>query len=302
MNGQRYLYIYDESKVDVKVKQGKFNMETFDIVRKVDTTKGNAITDVWEIDHLNSQSKEYLGYPTQKPLALLERIIKASTNEGDVVLDPFCGCGTALEAAALLGREFVGIDISLFSVETVVHDRLPGSGVLIDITGIPAEPAAASRLAKDDAFAFESWAIESCHPGMVGNKVQREDGGVDGTGMLLHSIKNGKNKIIAQVKASPPTIENIRAFAFNVQRKAVAGVFITLKKDHWTKGMQEIADSLGKFKYEEGANEYPRLQHWHVGQHFNKKYNRFPILPDLANPLTDKEITRKQLKIYCKQK
>lgn len=110
MNGQRYLYIYDEGKVEAKIKSGKIEISEFDIVRRVDTTKGNALTTVWEIDHLNSQSKEKSGWATQKPLKLYSRMIEASSNPGDVVFDPFCGCATTLVAAENAGRQWVGID------------------------------------------------------------------------------------------------------------------------------------------------------------------------------------------------
>ena len=95
MNGERYIYIYDEETVKAK----GIDLKAYDHLRRVDTRVGNRFTDVFEINILNSQSKENLGYPTQKPLALLARIIRASPNEGDMVLDPFCGCATTLVAA-----------------------------------------------------------------------------------------------------------------------------------------------------------------------------------------------------------
>ena len=311
MNGQRYLYVYDEAKVAARVKQGKLNMETFDIVRNVDTSKGNAITDVWEIDHLNSQSKEYQGYPTQKPLALLNRIIEASTNEGDVVLDPFCGCGTAAVAAAMLKRKFVGIDISLYTVETVTYGRLnKEAGIAeedIQIRGIPEDLDSARRLAKDDPFAFEIFAVEACRPGMVANKIQRGDKGIDGRGMLLHPVQEkGKKKrlILAQVKAGKPTPSDVRDFA-NVIRDtkgAVAGVFITLERNQWTRGMQEIADRQGTFKHEHSADEYPRLQHWHIGQFYYKTPSkRLPFLPELADIKGKEMVSIKQTGFLTRQ-
>ena len=112
MSGERYLYIYDQEKVDQRVADGRLRLEDFDVVRKVDATKGNRFTDIFSINFINSQSKEYVGYPTQKPTALLERIIEASSNPGDVVLDPFAGCATAAIAAEKTGRRWVGIDLS----------------------------------------------------------------------------------------------------------------------------------------------------------------------------------------------
>ena len=289
MNGQRYLYIYDEAKVEDRVKQGKLKMEDFDIVRKVDTDKGNAITDVWEIDHLNSQAQENLGYPTQKPLKLLKRIVKASSNEDDLVLDPFCGCGTAGVAAVNLERQFVGIDVSLTSVETVVYNRLKEHGREFEVGGIPEDLASCRRLEKEDAFAFEAFAVERCFPGMQANHKQTADGGVDGHGRLLHSYK-GNDYVFAQVKSSkdekPPTVGKVRDFAMAMKmHDAVAGVFITMRRSDWSDGMQRVANAEGTFRYSDSAVEYPRLQHWSMEQYYeNKKYNRFAHLPELSIP------------------
>ena len=123
MDGQRYLYIYDDAKVKRRESLGKLDRKDFDIVKEVDTTVGNRITDVFEIDILNSQSSENTKYPTQKPLKLLQRIIQASSNEGDIVLDPFCGCATTCVAAERLNRQWIGIDISIKAFE-LVKERL----------------------------------------------------------------------------------------------------------------------------------------------------------------------------------
>ena len=266
----------------------------------VDTYK----RDVWDHDETRptiSQSKERTGYPTQKPLALLKRIIEASSKEGDVVLDPFCGCGTAVVAASMLKRKFIGIDISLFSVETVTYGRLNKEAGMaeedIQIRGIPEDLESARRLAKDDPFAFEIFAVEACRPGMVANKDQRRDKGIDGRGKLLYPIQEkGKKKrqILVQVKAGRPTPSHVRDFA-NVIRDtkgAVGGVFITLEKNWWTSDMREIAYRQGTFKHEHSADEYPRLQHWHVGQFYYKTpHLRLPALPEMADPLSGKEMT-----------
>lgn len=282
------------------------------IVRQyLDESPGVPLSNVWsDIMQLYGSagwfaklgSDERTGYPTQKPEALLERIIKVSSNKGDIVLDPFCGCGTTMVAAAALNREFVGCDISLFAIETVTSGRLYEANVNVKIKGIPEDFASAKRLAKDDPFDFESWAIEACHPGMMGNKVQRKDGGVDGTGLLLWPTTEGKKLVIAQVKAGKPTIDSVRAFANRIQSKeAAAGVFITLEKSWWTDGMQKIADEQGAFKTNpKSSTAYPVMQHWYVKQLFNKKYNRLPYLPELADPWTGKEMIVKQEKLFRK--
>lgn len=155
---------------------------------------------------------------------------------------------------------------------------------------------AARFLAKHDPFDFEIFAVEACRPGMVANKDQRRDKGIDGRGFLLHPVKEkGKKKrlILAQVKAGKPTPSHVRDFA-NVIRDtkgAVAGVFITVERNWWTRDMQEIADRQGTFKHEHSADEYPKLQHWHIGQfYFKTPHLRLPHLPEMADPLSGKEM------------
>lgn len=245
--------------------------------------------DVWEIPALRGNQPEAQGYPTQKPEALLERIVKASSNAGDLVLDPFCGCGTTGVAAVNLERRFVGIDVSLTSVETVVYNRLKEAGREFEVGGVPEDLASCRRLEKEDAFAFEAFAVERCFPGMQANHKQTADGGVDGHGRLLHSFE-GNDYVFAQVKSSreekPPTVGKVRDFATALKmHDAVAGVFITMRRRDWNDGMQRVADAQGTFRYGDSAVEYPRLQHWSMEQFYeNKRYNRFAHLPELAQP------------------
>ena len=111
-NGERYLYIYDEAKVVAREAAGQFHRSDFDHIVKVDTTRGNRYSDIFRINWINPKSPENTGYPTQKPWALAERLIRASTNEGDVVLDPFAGCAYTAVAAEGLGRQWIACDIS----------------------------------------------------------------------------------------------------------------------------------------------------------------------------------------------
>src|SRR5437879_1284575 len=109
------------------------------VLRPVDLTKGSTLQDVWvDIDSPNSGSAETLGYPTQKPLALLSRIIESSSNEGDLVLDPFCGCGTTIHAAQKLKRRWMGIDITHLAI-SLIEKRLKDAflGVTFDVHGTP---------------------------------------------------------------------------------------------------------------------------------------------------------------------
>lgn len=134
---------------------------------KVYLSEGRRLGDVWEIPHINASAKERLGYPTQKPLALLERIILASSSPGDLVLDPFCGCGTAIDAAHAHGRRWAGIDITHIAIGLIknrLHDRHGlQPKVDYDVIGEPTDLAGASELAQDDPHQFQAWAL-----GLVG--------------------------------------------------------------------------------------------------------------------------------------
>ena len=128
--------------------------------------EGVPIRDViWDIPPINSQAKERMGYDTQKPLALLERIIQASTNPGDVVLDPFCGCATTIEAAHKLGRQWIGIDIAIHAVKRVARIRLAERLGLVEgqdfvIEGVPRTVEGAQDLWRRDKYHFQKWAVE----------------------------------------------------------------------------------------------------------------------------------------------
>ena len=148
--------------------------------------------DVWAIPVLNSQAKERVGYPTQKPIALLERIIQASSNPGDVVLDPFCGCGTAIHAAQNLDRHWIGIDICVNACK-VIEERIKGHFDSlwsdVEFVGLPKTRDDAQFMASSNPFLFERWAA-SLVDGMEANKKQRGDGGIDGWGRI--PVKKGQ--------------------------------------------------------------------------------------------------------------
>lgn len=138
----------------------------------------------------------------------------------------------------------------------------------IRIAGILEDLAQAKQLAKDDPFAFETFAVEFCYPGFIGNKVQRKDGGIDGKGKLLYPVKeNGEEKdiVICQVKVGKPSLESAERFDRTIEKTpgVIAGVFITLEKDDWTPAMRKVAKDAGKFKHPHSARKFPRLQHWY---------------------------------------
>ena len=158
--------------------------------------KGEPVGNFWgDIAPINSQAKERIGYPTQKPRALLERIIKASTKAGDTVLDPFCGCGTAVHAAEVLGRSWIGIDITYLAIQ-VIEDRiktwLPNTRYEID--GIPMDDADARVLARLNPYAFQLWAV-----GQVGGQSRGKgaDRGIDGEITYLKGVQDYGRAIVS---------------------------------------------------------------------------------------------------------
>ena len=244
------------------------------------------IHDIWNDDDvrpISRTSKERLGYPTQKPISLLERIINASSNEGDVILDPFCGCGTTIEAAHKLNRSWIGIDISPFTVDLIEKRRM--KGIPIEVQGVPQDLSGAQKLAQDKPFDFERWAV--CRiPGLVPNDKQVGDGGIDGRGLLLSEPDDHDSRLVlAQTKGGKFNASALRDFLGVIERnRAAMGVYITLNPVTSTQAHSD-AISLGNIKY--GVTQYPRAQLWSIHDHFK---NQQPNMPPLADPYTGKEM------------
>ena len=229
------------------------------VLRPVDLSRGHPLQDTWiDVDSPNSGSDELLGYPTQKPEALLERMIKSSSNEGDVILDPFCGCGTAIAAAQKLNRQWIGIDITHLAI-TLIRHRLKdafGDSVKYQIIGEPVSLPDAEALAKQDPYQFQWWAL-----GLVGARpVEQKKGadkGIDGR-LYFHDEPGGKTKqIIISVKAGHVTVPHLRDLRGVLDReKAEIGVLICLEEP--TKPMRTEAAGAGFYKTPYG--NHPRLQ------------------------------------------
>jgi len=234
---------------------------------KPPTGKGFPIEDTWNChsgDILNSImimsfSREKLGYPTQKPISLLERIIKASSNEGDVVLDPFCGCGTTIDAAQRLNRSWIGIDIAYLAM-TVIEKRLNdtyGDDVEYELVGEPISVSDARALAIHDRFHFQTWAL-----GLVGARPsdpkRGADKGIDGR-LFFHDGVNGQTKqIVLSVKSGKPGISHIRELWEVTEREqAEIGVLIAMEKS--TRTMKSEAAAAG-FYQSPLKTKHPKLQ------------------------------------------
>ena len=228
--------------------------------------------DVWAIPVLNSQAKERVGFPTQKPLALLERILKASSNEGEVVLDPFCGCGTTIHAAQNLNRRWIGIDICVNACK-VIEERIKGHfdslWSEVEFIGLPKTRDDAGFMASSDPFRFERWAA-SLVDGMEANKKQRGDGGIDGWGRLpIH--KGQFIDMVSQVKGGHTNPGHVQAFnGARQQAGADLGIF-TCFEDRVTNGMRNAAVGAGLFM------ETPVVQIYTVEDYFEGRKPRLPV-------------------------
>ena len=223
---------------------------------------GIVLQDIWtDIPPINSQAQERLGYPTQKPEALLERIILVSSSEGGVVLDPFCGCGTAVAVAHRLNRRWIGIDITHLAINLIRHRLQDAFGPEVRNTyrviGEPEDLAGAETLAKDDPYQFQWWAL-----GLVGARPveQRKgaDRGIDGR-LYFHDEKGGTTKqVILSVKAGNTTVAHLRDLRGVLDREnAEIGVLLALQEP--TAPMRKEAASAGFYSSPWGE-KYPRLQ------------------------------------------
>lgn len=221
--------------------------------------KGQPVGSFWgDIPPINSQAQERLGYPTQKPEALLERIIKASSGEGDVVLDPFCGCGTSIAAAQKLHRHWIGIDVTTLAISLIRH-RLAdtfGSAAEYEVIGEPVSLPDARRLAQDDPYQFQWWAL-----GLVGARPvegrKGADRGIDGR-IYFHEGDTAKTKqIVLSVKAGHVTVAHLRDLRGVLDReKAEIGVLLCMEEP--TAPMRREAASAGFYTSPWG--QHPRLQ------------------------------------------
>ena len=214
-----------------------------------------------DIAPIPAQARERLGYPTQKPLALLERIIQASSNPGDVVLDPFCGCGTTIDAAEKLGRKWIGIDITQLAT-SLIKNRLRdtyGDKIEIITIGEPTTPNEASVLAEQDKYQFQWWAL-----GLVGARpVEQKKGadhGIDGKILFRDDPKAAKpEQIIIQVKGGKTGVKDVRDLRGVLDReKAAIGILISLQPP--TGPMETEAASAGFYEHKTNKQKFPRLQ------------------------------------------
>jgi hypothetical protein len=229
--------------------------------RYLDEQEGTPIDDTWtDILPVQSQAVERLGYPTQKPEALLGRILQASSNEGDLVLDPFCGCGTTIAAAQKLNRRWIGIDITYLAI-ALMKNRLAdafGDQAVFKVVGEPASLPDAQALAESDPYQFQSWALDLVGARPVEQK-KGADKGIDGK-IVFQGEKAGEfEQVVISVKAGHITPNHVRDLRGVVDReKAAIGVLISM--DGPTKPMQTEAVTAGFFESKTWGKKYPKIQ------------------------------------------
>ena len=297
----KMLELWNAPQTDVPNSHGRIKLTKDGVPRKdcritfLDERPGAPIQDMWtDIKSLRGGASERLGYPTQKPVALLERIVQASSNPGDVVLDPFCGCGTTIDAAEKLGRDWIGIDVTQLAI-SLIKNRLQDtygnrmkfvSGTqqssadvppaqsaktsedaagtaalhsLVRIIGEPTTPNEAATLAEEDKYQFQWWAL-----GLVGARpVEQKKGadhGIDGKILFRDDPKAAKpEQIIIQVKGGKTGVKDVRDLrGVRDREKAAIGILISLQPP--TGPMETEAASAGFYEHKTNKQKFPRLQ------------------------------------------
>ena len=236
--------------------------------------EGQTCDDVWtyvqesQFQQINSQSAERLDYPTQKPLALYERMILASSKPGSLVLDPFCGCGTTIDAAQTHKRFWMGIDLTIIALDPMRKRLQERHGIKpsvnYEIQGYPSNMQEVRKLVRDEnkRHDFSNWAVTRL--GFTPTP-DAGDGGKDGVKrVMLWGVKHGDERqvrFLAEVKSGHPTIEQVRAFCHTMTRlDAIAGIFITIESV--SGGMRQIAADMGDFTH--NNRTYPKMQFWQI--------------------------------------
>jgi DNA modification methylase len=275
-------FVYNKKKMEELEKQKRIEYTSTGcprLIRYLDEMEGNKCPDIW-LDIKIAPKDERLGYPTQKPVALLERIIEASSNEGDVVMDPFCGCGTAVAAAEKSGRKWIGIDITYLAIALIkkrIIDHFPDAK--FEIVGEPKSADDAKQLFIQSPLQFESWAVS-----LLGGQPYRSAGGGDtGIDGLLYfkDYQQKHHKIIIEVKGGGYNPKDVRALKSVIKREdAPMGVLLALKQP--TKGMITEAAGAGKWPMPGSRRSFPVIQIVTIDDFLAGKR---PELPDTSGTL-----------------
>lgn len=298
---ERMQKAYEEGQV-VQLKSGAVPQYK----KYLDDSKGRTITNLWD-DIQQAAGNEYLGYPTQKPISLLERIIEISSDEGDLVLDPFSGCGTCIDAAQKLGRKWIGIDITHLAItmhKARLKDRF-GFEPKKDyrVIGEPEDLPGAFQLASEDRFQFEAWAISLVKARPMNRPTHTEPGkrdihkgsdkGIDGVINFIDDRKGGLKRALVQVKSGKVNSGLIRDLKGALDREqAQIGIFITLENP--TRDMITEAVTAGSYHSEIWDRDYPKIQILSIKDLLNGEEVKLPQTPSNAAAFKKAEKADKQ--------
>ncbi len=268
--GRHWMYppsVLDQLNEDKRIYWPKNTAAWPKLKRYLAEAKGvpfqDVFDDVYSLQTMGGRKGERLGYPTQKPEALLERIIQASSNEGDVVLDPFCGCGTSVAAAEKLNRRWIGIDITHLAVALMksrlktAFDLEPGKDY--DVVGEPQDEGSSRALWEQDPYQFQFWAVSLLEAQPQSEQKKGADRGIDGVIYFVDGPRRTPQKVVIQVKGGHVSAPQVRDLKGVVEReKAALGLFISLEAP--TGPMRSEAASGGFFHSDLWQREYPKIQ------------------------------------------
>ncbi len=261
-----------------------------------DKSLGERLQSLWDdIPPIGAQAQERLGYPTQKPQTLLERIVATSSNEGDVVLDPFCGCGTTVHAAQKLNREWIGIDVTHLAISLIQKRLRDAFGAIpIEVHGTPKDLEGAQALAAQDKYQFQWWAVSLVDAVPYGGKKKGADTGIDGyiyfkpdgktTEKAVVSVKGGENVGVGMIRDLIAVVD---------REKAKMGVLITLTDP--TAPMKKEAIAAGFYNTEYG--EYAKVQILTIEQLFNGQRPDMPWIDSTVFKKAKREMKGEQGKL-----
>ena len=285
---KRYNKVDEQGKKYALIKRIRSGTREIYYGKTYPKEEGAPMTDVWDIPTMASTSSERLGYATQKPEALLERVIKASSKENEWILDPFCGCGTTVAVTERLNRNWVGIDITMLAINLIRHrlaKQFRDKGIQIFIDGRPKDIAGAKALFKKDPFEFEYWALDLVNAVPAQNKTKENmrgaDKGIDGVINFYKDVRTGGGyeygKILVQVKGGTVHRDDIATLKGDVEReKASGGLLITLEKP--TQPMKQEAVSAGAYTISFNKEEYPKIQILTIEELLNNKEPKVPLV------------------------
>lgn len=260
--GVRRYWRYSQERMEQLITEGRIMQTRPGAVpqykRYLDEMPGVPLQNIWtDMPGINNRSEEYLGYPTQKPVALLERIITSSSNAGEIVLDPFCGCGTTIHAAQRLGRQWLGIDVTHLAIALIekrMKEKFPG--IVYEVHGVPKDADAAARLARDNPHEFQTWIVATIGGQPYRGGRRGMDRGIDGYLHFRDAERNAQTAIIS-VKGGATNSGHVRDLKGTMEREnAVMGIFLTLNPP--TREMTREAAAAGFFHT--GGRQFPKVQ------------------------------------------